>query len=65
VNRNKAGIGISYVREYNKFSELFNERERKRRIDSIRRADAIKQEELEKQELQQRKDTLQKKPTPK
>ncbi|SEW35526.1 Family of unknown function [Chitinophaga sp. YR573] len=65
VNRNKAGIGISYVREYNRFSELFNERERKRRIDSFRRADAIKQEELDKQELQQRKDTLQKKPTPK
>jgi hypothetical protein len=64
VNRNKAGIGISYVREYNRFSELFHERERKRRIDSIRRADAIKQEELDKKEQQQRKDTLQRKPTP-
>ena len=61
VNRNKAGLGISYVREYNRFSELFNERARRRMIDSIRRADAVKQEELDKQEQKQRKDTLNKK----
>ncbi|MBP1651943.1 MAG: hypothetical protein H6Q26_2100, partial [Bacteroidetes bacterium] len=38
VNRTKAGLGLSYVREYNKFTELFNERARKRMIDSMRRA---------------------------
>ncbi len=48
VNRNKAGLGISYVREYNKFTELFNERARRRMIDSIRRMELIRQEEREK-----------------
>jgi capsule polysaccharide export protein KpsC/LpsZ len=56
VNRNKAGLGISYIREYNKFSELFNERNRRRFIDSIRRAEAIRQEEIEKQ--RDREDSL-------
>ncbi|SFD64309.1 Family of unknown function [Chitinophaga sp. CF118] len=64
VNRNKAGIGISYVREYNRFSELFNEKARRRRIDSFRRADAIRQEEVDRLEQQQRKDTMAPKPVP-
>ncbi|PWV57111.1 translocation/assembly module TamB domain-containing protein [Chitinophaga sp. S165] len=50
VNRNKAGLGISYVREYNKFSELFNERNRRRLIDSFRRAEFIRQEEIERKQ---------------
>jgi hypothetical protein len=50
VNRNKAGLGISYVREYNKFSELFNERSRQRRLDSIRRAEAARLEDKEKED---------------
>jgi hypothetical protein len=45
VNRNKAGLGISYVREYNKFSELFTERSRRRFIDSIRKAEMLRLEE--------------------
>jgi hypothetical protein len=60
VNRNKAGLGISYVREYNKFSELFNERNRRRFLDSLRRAEAIRQEELEKQNQRDKRDSVRK-----
>lgn len=37
VNRNKAGVGISYIREYNRLRELFEVRKQQRRLDSIRR----------------------------
>ncbi|MVT09241.1 translocation/assembly module TamB domain-containing protein [Chitinophaga tropicalis] len=60
VNRNKAGVGISYVREYNKFAELFNEKKRRRFIDSLRRAEAIRQEELEKQNSRDKLDSTRK-----
>jgi hypothetical protein len=50
VNRNKAGLGLSYVREFNKFSELWNEKTRRRLMDSLRRADLIRQEEEQKRE---------------
>lgn len=59
VNRNKAGLGISYVREYNKFSELFSERNRRRFLDSLRRMEAIRQEEIEKQ--REKEDSLKRK----
>lgn len=46
VNRNKAGLGISYVREYNRLRELFESRRPSRRLlDSMRRAEALRQEE--------------------
>lgn len=41
VNRNKAGLGISYVREYNRLRELFESRRPSRRLlDSMRRVEA-------------------------
>jgi hypothetical protein len=61
VNRNKAGLGISYVREYNRFSELFNDKNRRRYIDSLRRAEAIRQDEAEKQLLKEKEDSIRKK----
>lgn len=46
VNRNKAGLGISYVREYNRLRELFESRRPSRRmLDSIRRVEATKPED--------------------
>jgi autotransporter translocation and assembly factor TamB len=46
VNRNKAGLGISYVREYNRLRELFESRRPSRRLlDSMRRAEATKPED--------------------
>lgn len=46
-NRTKSGVGISYIREYNRFSELFNDRRRRRTplLDSLRRAAMLKQEQ--------------------
>lgn len=45
VNRNKAGLGISYVREYNRFIELFQSSRRPtRQGDSLRRPEAIRRE---------------------
>ncbi|WP_143309950.1 translocation/assembly module TamB domain-containing protein [Chitinophaga vietnamensis] len=37
-NRTKSGLGISYVREYNRFSELFARRKRTPLLDSLRAA---------------------------
>nr|WP_307735064.1 translocation/assembly module TamB domain-containing protein [Chitinophaga nivalis] len=37
-NRTKSGVGISYIREYNRFSELFNNRKRTPLQDSLRKA---------------------------
>lgn len=37
ANRVKSGLGISYVREYNKFIELFRDQQRNRIADSLRR----------------------------
>lgn len=49
VNRNKAGLGISYVREYNRLRELFERRRPSRRmLDSLRRAEALKPEDSSK-----------------
>jgi len=46
VNRNKAGLGISYVREYNRLRELFESRRPSRRVlDSMRRAEATPPED--------------------
>ncbi|NLR58784.1 hypothetical protein HGH93_11770 [Chitinophaga polysaccharea] len=47
-NRTKSGVGISYIREYNRFSELFNGGNRSRRtplLDSLRKAAALKKEQ--------------------
>ncbi len=42
VNRNKAGLGISYVREYNRLRELFEARRPSRRmLDSMQRRAAV------------------------
>jgi capsule polysaccharide export protein KpsC/LpsZ len=49
VNRNKAGLGISYVREYNKLRELFESRRPSRRLlDSMRRVEAVRPEDTSK-----------------
>lgn len=37
-NRIRSGVGISYVRDYNQFNELFRDRFLRRRQDSLRRA---------------------------
>lgn len=51
VNRNKAGLGISYVREYNRLRELFESRRPSRRmLDSIRRTEAVKPKDSLKRE---------------
>lgn len=46
-NRTKSGVGISYIREYNRFSELFGGSRRSRTplMDSLRKAAALKQEQ--------------------
>ncbi|MFY0254618.1 translocation/assembly module TamB domain-containing protein [Chitinophaga sp. 30R24] len=47
-NRTKSGIGISYIREYNRFNELFNANRRKRLLlpDSLRKAGMMKEDSL-------------------
>lgn len=47
-NRTKSGVGISYIREYNRFGELFNPARRRRTplMDSLRQA-RMKQDSLQ------------------
>ena len=41
-NRTRSGLGLSYVRDYNRLSELFNDKRIRRRADSINRAAALR-----------------------
>lgn len=41
-NRTRSGLGLSYVRDYNKFSELFNDKRIRRIADSVNRAAAAR-----------------------
>ncbi|CAL1519601.1 translocation/assembly module TamB domain-containing protein [Chitinophaga sp. MM2321] len=52
-NRTKSGVGISYIREYNRFNELFNRRRsRTPLLDSLRRAAALKEQDKKDQDKQ-------------
>lgn len=52
VNRNKAGLGISYVREYNRLRELFESRRPSRRLlDSMRRVEAVPPDSTKKKKV--------------
>ncbi|PSL46464.1 uncharacterized protein DUF490 [Chitinophaga niastensis] len=44
-NRTKSGVGISYIREYNKFSELLNRRRSTPLLDSLRKVTALKEKQ--------------------
>ncbi|MBO9732023.1 MAG: translocation/assembly module TamB domain-containing protein [Chitinophaga sp.] len=52
-NRTKSGVGISYIREYNRFSELFggNRRSRTPLMDSLRKVAALKQEQEDREKV--------------
>ena len=41
-NRTRSGLGLSYVRDYNRFMELFQSRQRQRLGDSLRRAATLR-----------------------
>lgn len=54
-NRTKSGVGISYIREYNRFSELFNSNRRSRSplLDSLQKAALLKQQQEEMDRIKQ------------